>query len=366
MIRIQLNPMPTTMSEDFGISRKRKTQKQAAREESETKNEEGLHVLHVANASMTAEATSRLLEGLGTHCTIRELNLSSNNFGAAGAAALVKVLEMKNRSRGRKPSAAMPFLDRLDMSNNDLGDEGTTQLTRAILKRSEIHLVDLRLSSNSIGSGGIETIMNKLLQHNLVSLALDKNSIGDQGCQLVAASLQSMPSLARLNLGFNQIGSRGITSLMRSLVTCKSITYLGLSGNILRISGAIALAFTLSQHPRLEELDLDNCCLGQAAQCHIVAGIISNRWVPMKRLKGYAVGPPMVAIGALEPRAANSCNEECFRIRKDEQMKTISAMDGDKSNSQKGRRSDRSKHCRRRIRFSELALPDPRFHFENK
>ena len=59
--------------EDFGISRKRKTQ--AAVENSEPRIEEGLHVLHVANASMTAEATSRLLEGLGTHCTIRELNL---------------------------------------------------------------------------------------------------------------------------------------------------------------------------------------------------------------------------------------------------------------------------------------------------
>ena len=310
--------------DDFGTTRKRKGKSQSSeQQEQSTKKGGGLHVLHVANASMTAATTSRLLEGLGTQCTIRELNLSSNCFGSAGAIALVNVLETKQRSRNHKTTAAMPFLDRLDMSNNDLGDDGTTQLTRAILKRSEIHLVDLKLSSNGIGPVGVETLMNKLLQHNLVSLSLDKNSIGDQGCQLVAASLQSMPSLSRLNLAFNQIGSRGITSLMRSLVTCKSITYLGLSGNILRISGAIALAFTLTQHPRLEELDLDNCCLGQAAQCHIVAGIISNRWVPMKRLKGYAVGPPMVAIGALEPRAANASNEECFRIRKDEQMKTI-------------------------------------------
>jgi CheY-like chemotaxis protein len=306
-----------------GTRKRRKGQKRTPREDREAREVEGLQVLHVAHASMSAEATSRLLEGLGPQHTIRELNLSSNYFGVAGAAVLVKVLETKQRSRNQKPLAAMPFLDRLDMSNNNLGDDGTTQLTRAILKRSEIHLIDLKLSSNSIGAGGIETIMNKLLQHNLVSLSLDKNSIGDQGCQLVAASLQSMQSLSRLNLGFNQIGSRGITSLMRSLVTCKSMTYLGLSGNNLRISGAIALAFTLAQHPRLEELDLDNCCLGQAAQCHIVAGIISNRWVPMKRLTGYAVGPPMVAIGALEPRAANFGNEECFRIRKDEQMKTI-------------------------------------------
>jgi CheY-like chemotaxis protein len=284
--------------------------------------ESGLKVLHVADSSMTAEALRFLLENLGTNNTVQEINLSSNNFGSAGAEVFVTVLEMKARSRTSN-SVAMPYLDRLDMSNNNLGDEGTTQLTRVISKRADVHLVDLKLSSNSIGSVGIETIMNKLLQHSIISLSLDKNNIGDQGCQLVAASLQSMKSLSRLNLGFNQIGSRGIASLMRSLVACESMTYLGLSGNILRISGAISLAFALLQHPRLEELDLDNCCLGQAAQCHIVAGIISNRWVPMKNVKGYAVGPPMAAIGALEPHMAHLGNEDCLRIRKDEQMKTI-------------------------------------------
>ena len=305
--------------------KRRKAPKRQSNELQPQRKAEGLQVLHVAHCSLNAEAISRLLENLGTDCTLRELNLSSNYFGVDGATALLKFLEPKQRSRGAKSAggATMPFLDRLDVSNNKLGDEGTTQLTRAILVRATVHLVDLRLSSNSIGSGGIETIMNKLLQHNLISLSLDNNTIGDQGCQLVAASLQTMQSLARLNLGFNHIGCRGITSLMRSLVVCKSMRYLGLSGNILRIDGAIALAFTLSQHPRLEELDVDNCCLGQAAQCHIAAGIISNRWIPMKRLKGYALGPPMIAIGALKPTHANLSNEECLRIRKDEQMKTI-------------------------------------------
>lgn len=299
--------------EDVGSSKRKK-------ESTRSKKEVGLQVLHVSSASMTAETLGRLLEGLGAESPLRELNLSSNGFGAEGAGVFVKFLDGRHGSRG---PIAMPFLDRLDMSNNNLGDDGTTQLTRAISKRSQSHFVDLKLSSNNIGAGGVETIMNKLLQHNLVSLSLDKNAIGDQGCQLVAASLQTMKALSVLNLSFNQIGSRGVTSLMRSMIACDSITYLGLSGNILRISGAIALAFTLAQHPRLEELDLDNCCLGQAAQCHISAGIISNRWVPMKRLKGYAAGPPLVAIGALKPFAQNLSNEECFRIRKDEQMKTI-------------------------------------------
>lgn len=324
--------------EDFVQTRKRKGKSNAFSEDDDFKKKgDGLRVLHVANASMTAETTKRLLEGLGASCPVRELNLSSNDFGETGASELDKFLNMKQRSRNPQVAYAMPNLDRLDMSNNCLGDMGTKHLTCAIQrgKRSPTnpdnlsatsdrpHLVDLKLSSNSIGHTGVELLLKQLLQRKLVSLSLDKNCIGDQGCQLVAASLKSMPSLSRLNLAFNQIGSRGITSLMRSLVMCKSIKYLGLSGNILKIQGAIALAFTLTKHPRLEELDLDNCCLGQAAQCHIVAGIISNRWVPMKRLNGYAVAPPMVAMGALEPRDSNASNEECFRIRKDKQMEAI-------------------------------------------
>merc|ERR1719148_417954 len=128
-----------------------------------------------------------------------------------------------------------------------------------------------------------------------------------------------MSHLSRLTLSFNQIGSRGVTALMRSLLGCESITYLGLSGNVMKISGAIAMGFALAQHPRLSELELDNCCLSQVAQCHIAAGVISNRWVPMRNLHGFQVAPAMDVIGVPEVQAwhANNDgshlnNEECF------------------------------------------------------
>jgi CheY-like chemotaxis protein/Ran GTPase-activating protein (RanGAP) involved in mRNA processing and transport len=283
----------------------------------------GLQVLHLGSAMKTSDAVGLLLRGLGPKCPVRELSLTSSNIGSEGVQQIVDFLEGKNLLKGSDVKQVMPNLDRLDLSNNGLGNDGLKKLTRAISKRGARHLVELRLSNNGIAHTGIETMMNKLLQHNLVSLTLDKNAIGDPGCQLIAASLLSMKCLARLNLSFNQIGSRGVNSLMRSLVACDSITYLGLSGNIMKISGAVALAFTLAQHPRLEELDVDNCCLSQAAQCHIIAGIISNRWVPMKRMNGFESGPPMVALGALKISAQGLSNEECFRIRKDEQMKTI-------------------------------------------
>lgn len=83
------------------------------------------------------------------------------------------------------------------------------------------------------------------------------------------------------------------------------------------------MGFTLAHHPRLSILEVDNCCLSQVAQCHIVAGIISNRWMPMKVMHGFRAGPPMVAIGALDIAAQHMANKECFRLRRDIQMRTL-------------------------------------------
>jgi len=129
--------------------------------------------------------------------------------------------------------------------------------------------------------------------------------------------------LSSLNLSFNQIGSRGVTTLMRALIGCESLTFLGLSGNIMKITGAIAMGFALAQHPRISHLELFNCCLSQVAQCHIVAGIISNRWVPMRVVNGFRVGPPMAAIGALDLVGQHLGNTECLTIRRNVQMKTM-------------------------------------------
>ena len=279
----------------------------------------GIKLLHLGSTSISSECLVELLSALGPSCPIQELKVQSNKIGSRGASILFNFLESKS-STGMP---VLPKLNRIDLSFNDLKDSGISKLTRAISKRSKVSMSEVSISGNSIGFKGIESIVSKLLQHRLVTLNLDNNSIGDQGCQLVAASLPSIGTLSRLNVSFNDIGCRGISTLMRSLVRCESVTSLGLSGNIVRIAGAIAMGFALAQHPRLSFLELDNCCLSQVAQCHIVAGMISNRWVPMKVVHGFRAGPPMVAIGALDVMSQHLPNDECFRLRRDIQMKIM-------------------------------------------
>ena len=281
----------------------------------------GIKLLHCSSTSLTGAALHEMMLSLTEKCMLEELDISSNHIGLEGISLFVDFLEGTSTQKKKKGAIVMPKLNRLNLSDNNLCNDGIAKITRAISKRRQIGLVDLHLAFNNIESLGTGTIMNKLLQHNLVSLSLDNNHIGDSGCQLVAASLTSMHYLSRLNLSFNQIGCRGITSLMRALLGCETITFLGLSGNVMKITGAIAMGFALAHHPRLAHLDLDNCCLSQVAQCHISAGMISNRWVPMQIVNGFRIGPPLAAIGALDIIAQHLGNTECLSIRRNIQMK---------------------------------------------
>ena len=281
----------------------------------------GLTVLHLACCSLNAKSFYQILVGLGQDCPLKELCVPSNNLGSTGATLLMEFLDGVGIPKFKKNgNTVMPHLERIDLSNNKLSNDGVAALTKAITKRKKNNFAEIRLSTNDIGPLGIETIMNKLFQHKIRSLFLDNNVIGDKGCQLVAASLPSMHSLLRLSLSFNRIGTRGISSLSRALLGCESLMSLKLSGNTVKVSGSISMGFCLLHHPRLEELELDNCCLSQAAQCHIVSGIISNRWVPMKNVVGFSVAPPLIAMGALDIVGQTLGNEECFQIRRDIQM----------------------------------------------
>ena len=282
----------------------------------------GIQLLHLSSCSMDGNIILELLLNLSEDSKLIELDISSNHIGSSGLGLMIDFLERNKSKKKSDTSLVMPDLRRLNFSDNNLCNESIAKLTRIVARRSlRASIIDLHLSFNNIGSSSIETLMNKLMNHNLVRLSLDNNNIGDSGCQIVAATLMSMPHLSSLNLSFNQIGCRGITSLMKALLGCESLTYLGLSGNIMKISGAIAMGYTLAHHPRLAHLDVDNCCLSQVSQCHISAGIISNRLVPMQSLNGFRVGPPLAAIGGLDLVAQHLDNSKCLTIRRNMQMK---------------------------------------------
>jgi hypothetical protein len=191
----------------------------------------------------------------------------------------------------------------------------------------------LKLSHNSIDTATLNTLLPKILQTPLHTLSVSSNPIGDAGCQLIAASLSSLSNLQHIDVSFCQISCKGISTLSRSALGCETLKSLGLAGNSIRVQAAISLSFMLAHHPRVSKLVLDNCSLCKVAQCYLVAGISSNRWVPMKHLTGFKVGPPLAEIGLISVHQQGFMNEVCFKIQRDNMLNEILQATGEEPKS---------------------------------
>jgi hypothetical protein len=63
-------------------------------------------------------------------------------------------------SKGTASHVAFSFVDELNLSKNDIGDDGISCLPRAIAKRIKIWFVDRRVSTSNITVSSVATIVN--------------------------------------------------------------------------------------------------------------------------------------------------------------------------------------------------------------
>mmetsp|Transcript_5466 Transcript_5466/g.10941 ORF Transcript_5466/g.10941 Transcript_5466/m.10941 type:complete len:941 (+) Transcript_5466:226-3048(+) len=250
----------------------------------------------------TAEIVS-FLKALPLDAKISTLNISSNNLSNYDGTGLDNRELMELGASG--------------LYSNILG------LVTTVLKGKWNGLKKLNLNHNMLDTSILNTLLPKLLQTPLRSLSISSNPIGDAGCQLVAASLSSLGTLTHLDVSFCQISGTGISTLSRSALGVETLESLSLAGNSIRVQAAICLSYALAHHPRLSRLTVDNCSLCKVAQCYLVAGIASNRWVPMKHLTGFKVGPPMAEIGIIQEAQQTFINEVCFKIQRDNMLNEI-------------------------------------------
>ena len=68
---------------------------------------------------------------LGNDCQIRELNIASNAIRTDETTPFVQFLEGKSTRNEPRKGAAMPKLDRIDLSNNNLSISPSTTLAPA-------------------------------------------------------------------------------------------------------------------------------------------------------------------------------------------------------------------------------------------
>jgi hypothetical protein len=77
---------------------------------------------------------------------------------------------------------------------------------------------------------------------------------------------------------------------MKNLAENRTVRSLTMSGNIIDTTSARAVSYALALNQSLEELFMDNCSATYGAQRHIAAGIVSNKFSPLRVLRGFHLG----------------------------------------------------------------------------
>ena len=183
------------------------------------------------SGSSFANALATALPSLSLSC----LNLGATGIGPRGAKAILPVLARDKNMDLRElylggcrlgffgtktiASVGLPVgLEVLDLSNNDIGDDGAWQITNSIMNLNRLKALDL--SSNAGFGDDAVAEVGRLLPNmqNLSSLNLSNNKgIGDAGVEVLASSLSSTPTLEVLNLSATKISDVGASALGRAL-----------------------------------------------------------------------------------------------------------------------------------------------------
>lgn len=162
--------------------------------------------------------------------------------------------EILSRLRANDPS-----LERLDLTDRNIGDDYVQSLSQALLTNRK--LINLKLARNPIGVKGAQALSLVLRENSsLTSLDLHTTNIGDEGIKYLAEALKSNRSLFKLNLYDTHIGDEGIKYLVDALVTNRSLTTLNLMKNEISAQGVSYLSQVLMSNTTLNRLYVELKC----------------------------------------------------------------------------------------------------------
>jgi Ran GTPase-activating protein (RanGAP) involved in mRNA processing and transport len=99
-------------------------------------------------------------------------------------------------------------------------------------------------------------------------LDLSDNDLGDEGASEVMQTLSSYPELVSLDIGSNQIGESGVCEIASLLPRFSGLETLILSHNIINQTSARALTAALDQCSSLKLVDLSSPSLLREAHKH--------------------------------------------------------------------------------------------------
>jgi len=176
-----------------------------------------------------------------------EVNFASMKLNNTSAVYVGKVIE--NNST----------LCSLDLSCNEIGDEGSIQIAKGIkVNRS---LLFLNLGCNHIRGKGFTEIATALQYNNILkAIDLNNNGCADYGARAIGNALRVNQTLLEVDLSQNRITAEGAYSLGIGLEENVGLKVLKLGGNPFQLRGAISIVDSLitNKETKIEELYFDD------------------------------------------------------------------------------------------------------------
>jgi len=249
-----------------------------------------LQKLHLTGNRLGPDGVSAITSAImeeDDHGGICELFLGGTSMGSGGCQSVARLLQHSSS------------LQVISLANCNMNDEDISVLAEAIKEnRDRLPLQALQLSFNNITCQGLDALTNALWgSRTLRELLLDNNHIGERGGHQLANILPHIKTLQVLDVGFNSIQSSGMKTLMKVVAETQHLISLSVSGNPIDTSAAKAVAYALAYNRSLTSLFLDHCMIEREGQRHIVAGVVSNSGISLRKLTGFRIGPVIVTIG---------------------------------------------------------------------
>jgi len=229
--------------------------------------------LNLGKNRLTEQDLKHLTSALPQCPTLTEVNLWGCELSDEQVTAISSVItntHIKELNLGNNPKIKSTFLEHLESSKvttlnlswNDLGDEGAKNVASLLSTNKSITSLDL--SAVNFKDDEIAILISALLGNNntLQYLNIQNNQISAKSFRLLSQLLKTNRSLTYLSLRALYLGNEGVDLLSDGLLSNKTLLTLDLQNNNIDNSGLariiIALPSTNLEHLHLEWNKISN------------------------------------------------------------------------------------------------------------
>ncbi len=204
-------------------------------------------------------------------CGLRELCLSNNDLGLAGAHAIVEL------------AALSPHLRRLNLRRNIVSEVVLGAATKCAAS-----LEELDLSSCTLGQLGAALLLVSPACPTLTELAVGGNELGNLGAEALARLLRLSGGFAlkELHINHNDITEVGALALAHELANAYALRRISMQGNRIGPRGGVAIldALATASTVPMDTINFESCEIGGAAGAEAVGKLMRRRGCRRVRL----------------------------------------------------------------------------------